>query len=72
MLYDREGSTVLHDYALNQEKIAELLERIQENAPELVSLLLRPDSKGNTPVDIALDNQSPKCLELMLAKLSTL
>ena len=38
MLYDREGSTVLHDYALNQEKLSELLERIQGNAPELVSL----------------------------------
>ena len=35
-------------------------------------MLVMPDKNGNTPVDIALDNQSPRCLELMLAKLARL
>ena len=35
-------------------------------------MLLLPDKNGNTAVDIALDNQSPRCLELMLSKLATL
>ena len=72
IFYFREGSTVCHDFALNPERLAEVFELFQEEDPELYSMLLMPDKNGNTPVDIALDNQSPKCLELMLAKIATL
>ena len=72
IFYYREGSTICHDFAINPDKLAEVLELFQEEDPDLFSMLLLPDKNGNTPVDIALDNQSPRCLELMLAKLATL
>ena len=72
IFYYREGSTICHDFALNPERLAEILEIFQETNIELFSMLVMPNSNGSTPVDIALDNQSPRCLELMLAKLATL
>ena len=72
IFYSREGSNICHDFALNPERLSEVLEVFQDEDPELFSMLLLPDKHEKSAFDIALDNQSPKCLELMLSKLATL
>ena len=72
IFYYREGRNACHDFALDPERLALILELFQDEDPELFSMLLMPDKDGNSPFDIALDKQSPKSLELMMPKLATL
>ena len=71
-MYSREGNTICHDLALMPERLNELLMLFESEDKALFNLLLMPNWKGLTPIDIALDHQSPKCLELMLTRLLAL
>ena len=70
IFYNREGSNICHDFALDPERLAIALELIEEKGCDYFSMLLLEDKNGNTPLDIVLDNRSPKCLELILDKLA--
>lgn len=64
-----DGNTILHHYALDYEKLKVLLEFIEDNNRNFLSMMLMRNNKGKTPLDIALDNESPKSTEALLRKM---
>ena len=64
-----EGSTSLHYYALDYEKLSLILDYMDEKRPEYLTAILMRNNKGKSPLDITIENESPKNTELMLRKL---
>ena len=65
-----DGNTSLDYYALKYEKLALVLDFMETNRPEYLPSILMKNRKGKSPLDIALDNESPKNAELLLRKLA--
>jgi hypothetical protein len=63
------GNTILHYYALDYQKLSLVLEFFENNEIKYLSAILMKNNKGKSPLDITLDNESPKNTELLLRKL---
>lgn len=73
--YDRirfqvDGNTSLHYYALEYETLSIILDYFEEHKPHYLTAILMKNSRGKSPIDIAIDNESPKNIELFLNKLA--
>src|SRR5687768_9331674 len=72
-----DGKTMLHLYALNSKMLSLIVEEIRKGEnddepnklKEILFSVVCPDNKGNSPFDIAIKNQSPKNIEIMLEML---
>jgi hypothetical protein len=65
-----EGNTSLHYYALEYNTLKLILDYMEEHKPKYLTAILMKNNKGKSPLDISLDNESPKNTELFLRKLS--
>ena len=61
-----DGNTILHYFALDYDKLKFLLDHFEEHSFEYLTAILLKNNKGKSPLDIAIDNESPKMIELML------
>ena len=64
-----DGNTSLHYYALEYDTLSLILEYMESHRPEYLTAILMKNNKGKSPLDITLDNESPKNTELLLRKL---
>jgi hypothetical protein len=64
-----DGSTSLHLYALEYDILKLILDHMEEKRPEYLTAILMKNNKNKSPLDITLDNESPKNTELLLRKL---
>lgn len=64
-----DGNTVLHHFALDYERLSLILNYMEEKSPQYLSMILMTNKRGKTPLDITLDNESPKNTEALLRKL---
>ena len=64
-----DGNTSLHYYALEYDTLSLILEYMEAHRPEYLTAILMKNNKGKSPLDITLDNESPKNTELLLRKL---
>ena len=65
--------TALHMYASDLEKLNQILEVFEESEqPMYFAFILLRNRKGKSPLDIALDQESPRCVEAMLLSLANL
>jgi len=63
--YFVERKSILLDYILEDEKLPKILEFLEED-PLYLSLILTPNYKNKTPLDEAIENNSPKVVEMLL------
>ena len=67
MLYWVRGVSFFHEMALNVNTLAQALNSLEDDNPLMISgLLLRSALNRKSALDIAIDNESPKSVELML------
>lgn len=64
-----DGNTILHYFALDYNRLSFCLDYFEENRFEYLTAILMKNNKGKSPLDIALDQESPKNVELLLRKL---
>jgi hypothetical protein len=64
-----DGSTSIHLFALEYDTLTLILDYMQEHKPEYLTAILMKNKKNKSPLDITLDNESPKNTELLLRKL---
>ena len=70
MNYKVERQTCLHGYATDLEKLTRSLEMIEEQGEKIhMAYILLKNKQGKSPLDIALDQESPKSVEAMLMRL---
>ena len=60
------GVTAIHDFAMNLEQLTDLLTLYEEKDKRCLAFILLPDDNGQTPLDIALQNDRVKNIEVML------
>lgn len=65
-----DGNTSLHYYALEYDTLKLILDYMEYNRPEYLTGILMKNNSGKSPLDITLDNESPKNTELLLRKLA--
>ena len=59
--------TAFHDIALNPDGLTTALDVLEEEKPRMVSsLLLRSDVQFKSALDIAIDMERPRSIEVML------
>ena len=63
---DRES--ILFDFILEDDKLGKVLELLEEE-PLYLTMILTPGKKKKTPLDQAIENNSPKVVELFLKSL---
>lgn len=66
------GNTILHLYALDTAALSIILDFMEENKKEYLNSILMKNQKGVSPLDITIDNDSPKNTDLLLVALSKL
>lgn len=65
-----DGNTSLHMYALEYDTLTLILDYMQDHKPEYLTAILMKNGKNKSPLDITIDNESPKNTELLLRKLT--
>lgn len=65
-----DGNTILHYYALDYEKLVLITDYLEEEDPSFLMAILMKNKRGKSPLDITLDNESPKNTEILLKKLA--
>ena len=65
-----DGNTSLHYFALEFDTLNLILEYFDLHRQEYLLSILMKNNDGKSPLDIALDNESPRNAELMLNKLT--
>ena len=65
-----DGNTSIHFFALDYDTLNLILEYFDLNKQEYLLGILMKNSEGKSPIDIALDNESPRNVELLLRKLT--
>jgi hypothetical protein len=65
-----DGNTSLHYFALEYETLKLILDYMEQHRQEYLTGILMKNNKGKSPLDITLDNESPKNTELLLRKLA--
>ena len=63
------GNTAIHFFALNYEVLNLILDYMEVNKPEYLTAILMKNNNGKSPIDITIDNESPRNTELLLRKL---
>ena len=66
------GNTILHLYALDYAALTTILDFLEENKKEYLNAILMKNFEGVSPLDITIDNDSPKNTDLLLVALSKL
>jgi hypothetical protein len=64
-----DGNTSIHLYALEYDTLTLILDYFEEHKPEYLTAILMKNDKDKSPLDITLDNESPKNTEVLLKKL---
>ena len=64
------GNTSLHVFALEYNTLSLILNYMEEHRPEYLTAILMKNNKGKSPLDISIDNESPKNTQLFLRKLT--
>ena len=72
MTFQIEGSTIIHLYALNKSQLSFVLDYFNQNSKEYLNAILQKNYAGETPIDIAIDDDSPKCIEILLRYLANI
>lgn len=65
-----DGNTSLHLFALDYNTLSLILNYMEEHRPAYLTSILMKNNKGKSPLDITIDNESPKNTELLLLKLA--
>jgi len=71
-----QNTNILHMFAINHRLLNSFMEAILKQEQKDMSVkeeffgVLLKNNKGQTPLDMAVDNESPKCIELMLMMLN--
>ena len=65
-----DGNTSLHYFALEYDTLNLILEYFDVHKQEYLLSILMKNNDGKSPLDIALDNESPRNAELMLNKIT--
>ncbi len=58
-------------FALDFAKLKLVLDFFEDNEPLYLTCILMKNNKGLTPIDLTIQNDSPKNASLMLSKLNT-
>ena len=66
------GTTALHDFALNLPTLTKILQQYEEQDKRCLCHVLLPNELGKTPLDLAIEHDLVKNIEVMLLKLSLL
>ena len=61
-----DGSTILHIYALDFEKLKLVLDFFEDNEPLYLTCILMKNNKGESPLEITIKNDYSKNTEMML------
>ena len=66
--YNIEGHTVISDFVMEDDKLSKILDLIQTD-PIYYLMIVTKNKKGITPLEEAIQNNSPKIVELFLVNL---
>ena len=61
-----DGSTILHLYALDFNMLKLVLDFFEDHEEWYLNCILMKNNQGKTPLEITLENDSPKNASLML------
>jgi len=64
-----DTNTALHFFALDSDRLALILDYMEEHKPGYLTAILMRNNKGKTPLDLAIDGMSPRNTEMLLKKL---
>ena len=67
-----EGNTIIHMTCLEVEHLKIVLEYLEKHKKEYLIAILMENDNGKTPLDITIENDSPKTTDLLLKTLSQL
>ena len=67
-----EGNTILHLFALNFNCLSFIINFIIEYNKKYLTMILVKNKQNISPLDITIENESPRCTELMLRSISLL
>ena len=65
-----DGNTSLHFFALDYNTLNLILNYMEANRPEYLTSIVMKNNNNKSPLDITLDNESPRNTELLLRKLA--
>ena len=63
--YFVDRKSVISDFVMEDDKLAKILDLLKED-PLMYLMILMPDNKGVTPLDEAIENNSPRIVEMFL------
>ena len=66
------GQTSLHTFADKFKQLDFILNAYEKTNPELINLLLMKNSNQKTVLQLAIDTESSRCVNLILEKISNL
>ena len=67
--FNLDGNSALHYFALDSEALSLVLDFMEEHKIGYLNAILMKNRKGESPIDITIKGESPKCTELLLRKL---
>ena len=67
-----EGNTIVHLFALNFNCLSFIINFIIEYNKKYLTMILVKNKQNISPLDITIENESPRCTELMLRSISLL
>ena len=67
--FQAQGSTVLHYFALDAGKLKIILDYMEKHHPDYMMAILIKNDFGKSPMDIAIENEASRSVELFLRKL---
>lgn len=65
-----DGNTIFHLFALDTQSLNLICEYLEENKKDYLNGILMKNYEGETPLDITINNDSPKNTDIMLRSLS--
>lgn len=68
--FNIDGNSALHYFALDPDCLSIILDYMEEKKIGYLNAILMKNKRGKSPIDITIDNESPKCTELLLKKLT--
>ena len=64
--FNLDANSAIHYFALDPEMLSLVLDYMEENMIGYLTAILLKNNKGKSPIDITIDNESPKWTELLL------
>jgi len=65
-----DGNTILHMLSTEVDDLKVVLDYLGSNKKEFLTAILMKNNKGKTPLDLSIENDSPKCTDLLLSTLA--